>query len=219
MSVTCDRSLFSMGTPVSSTNKTDRHDIASILLKVVLNTINQNTLAFLLLVLMKIFEIFPWKSILIFGQVFGNQRPWCLNLSKLESTYHNNEVCHFLTFSPLQSVYVNLLTQGIVSDRSMGLYFLSLNLHITMMIHVICNTCSILITVLKKMIFFTFIIFHSKLNFGSQRIEPYRTWGYSSIQDKHNWCHIQLYLNLHIPMMLHSIYCDTSITGSWEERV
>jgi hypothetical protein len=56
----------SMGTPVSSTNKTDRHDIASILLKVVLNTINQNTLAFLLLVLMKIFEIFPWKSILIF---------------------------------------------------------------------------------------------------------------------------------------------------------
>ena len=32
---------FSPGTPVSSTNKTDRHDIAEILLKVVLNTINQ----------------------------------------------------------------------------------------------------------------------------------------------------------------------------------
>jgi hypothetical protein len=30
---------FSLGTPVSSTNKTDRHDIAEILLKVVLNTI------------------------------------------------------------------------------------------------------------------------------------------------------------------------------------
>ena len=30
---------FSMGTPVSSTNKTDRHDITDILLKVVLNTI------------------------------------------------------------------------------------------------------------------------------------------------------------------------------------
>jgi hypothetical protein len=29
---------FSMGTPVSSTNKTDRHDITEILLKVVLNT-------------------------------------------------------------------------------------------------------------------------------------------------------------------------------------
>jgi len=32
---------FSPGTPVSSTNKTDRHDITEILLKVVLNIINQ----------------------------------------------------------------------------------------------------------------------------------------------------------------------------------
>ena len=32
---------FFPGTPVSSTNKTDRHDITEILLKVVLNTINQ----------------------------------------------------------------------------------------------------------------------------------------------------------------------------------
>ena len=32
---------FSPGTPASSTTKTDRHDIAEILLKVVLNTINQ----------------------------------------------------------------------------------------------------------------------------------------------------------------------------------
>ena len=31
---------FSPGPPVSSTNKTDRHDIAEILLKVALNTIN-----------------------------------------------------------------------------------------------------------------------------------------------------------------------------------
>jgi hypothetical protein len=31
---------FSLGTPVSSTNKTDRHDITEILLKVSLNTIN-----------------------------------------------------------------------------------------------------------------------------------------------------------------------------------
>ena len=35
--MTCSR--FSPGTPVSSTNKTDHHDIAEILLKVVLNTI------------------------------------------------------------------------------------------------------------------------------------------------------------------------------------
>jgi hypothetical protein len=32
---------FSPGTPVSSINKTDCHDIAEILLKVALNTINQ----------------------------------------------------------------------------------------------------------------------------------------------------------------------------------
>ena len=31
--------LFSPGTPVSSTNKTDRHDMTEILLKVALNTI------------------------------------------------------------------------------------------------------------------------------------------------------------------------------------
>ena len=32
---------FSLGPPVSSTNKTDRHDITEILLKVVINTIKQ----------------------------------------------------------------------------------------------------------------------------------------------------------------------------------
>jgi hypothetical protein len=32
---------FSSGVPVSSTNKTDRHDMTEILLKVALNTINQ----------------------------------------------------------------------------------------------------------------------------------------------------------------------------------
>ena len=40
MSVICDRSVVSAGTPVSSTNKTDRLDITEILLKVALNTIN-----------------------------------------------------------------------------------------------------------------------------------------------------------------------------------
>jgi hypothetical protein len=34
---------ISPGNPVSSTNNTDRHDIAEILLKVALNTINQQT--------------------------------------------------------------------------------------------------------------------------------------------------------------------------------
>jgi hypothetical protein len=34
--------LFSLGTPVSSTNKADRHDKTEILLKVELNTITQS---------------------------------------------------------------------------------------------------------------------------------------------------------------------------------
>ena len=42
--MTCDRSWFSPGTPVSSTNKTDRHDITEILLKGALNTINSSFL-------------------------------------------------------------------------------------------------------------------------------------------------------------------------------
>ena len=37
---------FSPGTPVSSANKTDRHDIIEILLKVALNTINKNPTSF-----------------------------------------------------------------------------------------------------------------------------------------------------------------------------
>ena len=37
--MTYDRSVVSPGTPGSSTNKTDRHDIAEILLKVALNII------------------------------------------------------------------------------------------------------------------------------------------------------------------------------------
>jgi hypothetical protein len=41
LSVTCDRSMFIPGTPISSTNKTDSHDITEILLKVALNIINQ----------------------------------------------------------------------------------------------------------------------------------------------------------------------------------
>ena len=43
LSVTCDRSVVSPGTPVSSTNKTDCQDITEILLKVALSTINQPT--------------------------------------------------------------------------------------------------------------------------------------------------------------------------------
>ena len=40
---------FSLGTPVSSTNKTDRHDITEILLKVALNTITLTLWSFYLI--------------------------------------------------------------------------------------------------------------------------------------------------------------------------
>ena len=42
LSVTATGQWFSPGTAVSDTNKTDRHDITEILLKVALNTINLN---------------------------------------------------------------------------------------------------------------------------------------------------------------------------------
>ena len=47
--MTCDRSVVFSGTPVSSTNKTDRHDITEVLLKVALNTITLFLTLFLLL--------------------------------------------------------------------------------------------------------------------------------------------------------------------------
>ena len=40
-SVSCDKSMVFSGSSVSSTDKTDRHDITEILLKVALNTIKQ----------------------------------------------------------------------------------------------------------------------------------------------------------------------------------
>ena len=43
MSVIAAGRWFSTGTPVSPTNKTDRHDIAEILLKVALSTITVRT--------------------------------------------------------------------------------------------------------------------------------------------------------------------------------
>ena len=46
MTVTYDRSVVSLGTPVSSTNKTDRHYITETLLKVASKTITLSEKAF-----------------------------------------------------------------------------------------------------------------------------------------------------------------------------
>ena len=54
---------FSPGTPVSSSNKTDRHDITEILLKVALSTINQINLNEPHWKLTKIFRLSSFKDI------------------------------------------------------------------------------------------------------------------------------------------------------------
>jgi hypothetical protein len=56
LSLTCDRSFFSPGTPVPYTNKTDHHDITEIVLIVTINTINQT------ITLLICFEIFTISS-------------------------------------------------------------------------------------------------------------------------------------------------------------
>ena len=56
---------LSQSTPVSSTNKTDRHDITEILLKVALNTINQKTLRFWLILLILDFQSYIFDLYLL----------------------------------------------------------------------------------------------------------------------------------------------------------
>ena len=63
---------FSPGTPVSSTNKTDRHDITEILLKVTLNNINQ---IISLLVKMKVIRDSNYSCYFIFKS-FGFHTIW-----------------------------------------------------------------------------------------------------------------------------------------------
>ena len=52
---------FSTGLPVSSTNKTDRHDITEIVLKVALNTIKQTNFKICKIYLLKVEHTFPTR--------------------------------------------------------------------------------------------------------------------------------------------------------------
>ena len=65
---------FFPGTPVSSNNKTDSHDIAEILLKVALNTINPNLVV----------VFFPDQSTKIYPEIQITRRPslWCTCTSR-----------------------------------------------------------------------------------------------------------------------------------------
>ena len=66
---------FSPGTSVSSTNKTDRHDITEILLKVAFNTINLNLKKFIKIRLVKIVTI---PSPIFLYYFFTSMKVWCL---------------------------------------------------------------------------------------------------------------------------------------------
>ena len=70
MQVTCDR-WFSPGTPISSTNKTDCHNITEILLTVALNTFNISV----------IFVVFENSTWLLSGQLY------------LKYCIHRNHAC------------------------------------------------------------------------------------------------------------------------------
>ena len=67
---------FSLGALVSSTNKTDCHDITEILLKVALNTINLN----------------PPSLILWYKIQFGFHMTWCLSLKYEEKNVHMKNI-------------------------------------------------------------------------------------------------------------------------------
>jgi hypothetical protein len=82
---------FSPGTPASSTTKTGRHDIAEILLKVALNTINQiNHMGRVVVELSPIvfnatfskISAISWRPVLVVeeaGVPGENHRPWACN--------------------------------------------------------------------------------------------------------------------------------------------
>jgi hypothetical protein len=69
---------FSPGTPVSSTSKTDRHDITEILLKVVLNTLNQPTNCLLLW--------FYFTSFSLLWETRGNSNRLSVYLNSIQFT-------------------------------------------------------------------------------------------------------------------------------------
>jgi hypothetical protein len=87
---------FSPGTPASSTTKTGRHDIAEILLKVTLNTINQSLnqsnpklkkllvikQRYIVLVTFSNISAISWRPVLVVeeaGVPGENHRPWANN--------------------------------------------------------------------------------------------------------------------------------------------
>jgi hypothetical protein len=68
---------FSPGIPVTSTNKTDRHDIAEILMKLALNAIT------ITIVMLKKDQATKLYILMIIGMPGENHRPTAINLQPL----------------------------------------------------------------------------------------------------------------------------------------
>jgi hypothetical protein len=79
---------FSPGTPVSSTNKTDLHDITAILLKVVLNNINPPSI------------MNTWKQTEVFI-VKKTQKNAIMSLTTNRSIYQNNHQFSFVNITKM----------------------------------------------------------------------------------------------------------------------
>ena len=74
---------FSLGSPVSSTNKTDHHDINEILLKVALTTINQTTNKKSYITLPKKLYLSMTSDHMLFTMCSNkSESDWCLMLNK-----------------------------------------------------------------------------------------------------------------------------------------
>ena len=82
---------FSPSTPISSTNKTDSHDISEILLKVALNTIIQTKPVMLQLVIyhILIMHLTPYISALV-KQLLGDLIDW---MHALSLCYNDSTTC------------------------------------------------------------------------------------------------------------------------------
>jgi hypothetical protein len=118
LSVNCNRSWDSPGTLLSSTNKTDHHDITEILLKVALNTIKQ--IAFVCLfytdtlqewyVVFKIFEL--TTSVVIGTDCIGSCESYYRTITATTAPYCNGFFMRILNYQ-LSSINYVLLSNDI----------------------------------------------------------------------------------------------------------
>jgi hypothetical protein len=107
---------FSPGPPVSSTNKTDCHDITEKLLKVALNTIKPNQTKFVLLLLSIIYKLHSFWPYLIFTGSFYSQvsiyatctwvNYYCYHHS-IEGSLHSQEVTSNFLFLTVKFLQIN----------------------------------------------------------------------------------------------------------------